>query len=290
MSCFYFFYVFTNLLPTLRLLGASVSVALSGGLRLHIAFLFAGIPARIPVYCATVLIIYATYTIDRAMGSEEDVVNKIELAGSNRIVGLTLALLMFLMGFFVFANKGIFAAAFIPSVIGALYSRSFIFKGCRFSLKGGGGIKNLVIGLTWGGTMAVIVGNYSGAIPGIAILMFYGIKLFCNSVIYDMKDIRGDLGAGIITIPAQHGICKAKKMILAINLSIHSIMVILLLSGILYPEWALLAYSFFSLLTLITFYSPEREVAGCSIDKYARIFLVDGESITALLIRTLVHL
>lgn len=280
----------TRSLPTLRLLAASVLVALSGGLRLHIAFLFAGIPPKIPVYCAAGLIIYATYTIDRTMGSKEDAVNKSELSGSNKMIGISCALFMFMIGTVVLAMERIIAAPFVPLLIGALYSRGISVNGHHFSLKGGAGMKNLVIGLTWGGTMAIIVGAFAGTIPAFAIFMFYGVKLFCNSVIYDMRDTRGDAAAGIMTIPARYGILNVKKILLFPFIGFHGIMAIFLLFGTLRPEWAVLGYSFLSSLTVITCYNSEREFSGNKVHKYIKEFFVDGESAAALIIRSLLNL
>ncbi|HLB69592.1 MAG: hypothetical protein OIN88_11445 [Candidatus Methanoperedens sp.] len=65
-------------LPTLRLLSSSAAVAISGALRLHIAFLFSGIEPKIMVYLAGGLIIYATYTLDRTFSSNEDEINRKE--------------------------------------------------------------------------------------------------------------------------------------------------------------------------------------------------------------------
>jgi len=282
--------VFTRFTPTINLLGTSILVAFSGSLRLHIAFLFAGITPRIPVYCAAGFIIYATYTIDRAVGSREDIVNKGELAGSNRRVGFACAFLMFIIGAVTLAQEGIIFAPFIPLVIGAFYSRGIRFNGSLYSLKGGAGMKNLVIGLTWGGTMAIIVGYSAGILPGIAIFMFFGGKLFCNSVIYDMKDIRGDTAAGIITIPARYGITNAKLMLLIPTIGLHGTMAILILSGNLCPEWAVLSYSLLSILIVLACYNPKCELSGCRASKFIRGFFVDGESATALIIRSLLNL
>lgn len=263
-------------------------VAVSGSLRLHIAFLFAGLPPIISIYSAAGLIIYATYTIDRSMGSREDAVNRAELSGSNRMIGVGIALLLFFIGAVLLAMEGIIAAPFVPFLIGGLYSHGICVCGHRFSLKGGIGMKNLVIGLTWGGTMAFIVGALAGTIPAVAILMFYGTKLFYNSVLYDMKDIRGDTVAGIMTIPARYGIRNAKKLILFPFFGLHCIMAILLFSGILHQEWLILAYSLLSGLAVIIVYNPGCERAGYRIHRYIREFFIDGESGTALIIRSMV--
>lgn len=276
------------ILPTLHLLGSSVVVAVSGSLRLHIAFLCTGIPAAVPIYCSAGLIIYAIYTIDRATGSKEDTVNKGELSGSNRKAGIAIALFVFVIGTLILAQEKIIVAPFVPFLIGGLYSYGIRLHGRRFSLKGGAGMKNLVIGMTWGGTMGLIVAGRGSISSALAILMFYGIKLFCNSVIYDMKDIRGDREAGIITIPARYGIRNAKKLILIALSGLHGTMAILFLRGLLCPEWTILSYSLLSGLAVIAWYDPERELAGNRAHRYIREFFIDGESLTALILRSVV--
>ncbi len=262
-------------------------VAVSGSLRLHIAFLLAGIPAIIPIYCAAGLIIYATYTIDRATGSKEDTVNKAELSGSNRKIGIAIALFLFVIGAVILAKERIIAAPFVPFLIGGLYSHGIRLHGHRYSLKGGAGVKNAVIGMTWGGTMAMIVWDCADAIPALAIFMYYGVKLFCNSVVYDMKDMRGDAAAGIMTIPASFGVSGSRKMLLGASFGLHGMMAVLLLSGTLRPEWIIMAYSFFSFLVVIGCYNPESELAGSRVQRFIREYFIDGESAIALLIRYL---
>ena len=75
-------------------------------------------------------------------------------------------------------------------------------------------------------------------------------------------------------------------MLLFPFLGLHCIMVILLLSGNLRQEWAILVYSFLSGLAILICYNPEFEVAGSSLHRYIREFFVDGESMTALIIRS----
>src|SRR5512137_1618095 len=92
--------------PTIQLLNSSTAVAIGGGLRLHIAFLLAGLAARIPEYCACALIIYATYTLDRALDCKEDAINKSELRGANARIGVLACVVTFLIGSYLFILDG----------------------------------------------------------------------------------------------------------------------------------------------------------------------------------------
>src|SRR5574341_2622251 len=122
--------------PTIRLLSASILVALSGVFRIYIASLFLGIVPDIPVYLAGFLVIYATYTLDRALGCEEDCINRKELASSRKEIALVLCLISFITGSFIFARYGLILTAFLPLIIGYIYSKG-IHIGCiSLKLKG----------------------------------------------------------------------------------------------------------------------------------------------------------
>jgi len=76
------------------------------------------------------LIIYTVYTLDRALESQEDAINRTELNGSNKKVGLTVSLLAVIIGSYILAKEGILTLAFLPFITGYLYS-----KGIKASYK-----------------------------------------------------------------------------------------------------------------------------------------------------------
>jgi hypothetical protein len=59
---------------TFKLLNSASLVGFSGGLRLYLAFLLAGIAPNFVLIIAASLIIYATYTLDRSLENKEDVI------------------------------------------------------------------------------------------------------------------------------------------------------------------------------------------------------------------------
>lgn len=128
-------------LPTLYLLNSSTLVAFSGALRLHIAFLFASIEPNIPVYVAMGLVIYSTYTLDRALDSEEDAINRSELTGANRHAAIIASIIAFFAGALIFAGEKIYFASFFPFIVGFLYSKGIKAGKLRIKLKGGMGGK-----------------------------------------------------------------------------------------------------------------------------------------------------
>jgi 4-hydroxybenzoate polyprenyltransferase len=270
---------------TLELLKSSVLVAFSGFLRVHIAFLLLKLQPNLLTCVAGGLVIYAVYTIDRALGSEEDSVNRKELDGSRKEVGLVVSLLTFLMGSYVFAKEGMLVFAFIPFITGYLYSKGIKIGKYSLRLKGRLGVKNLVVGLTWGACIAGLAGGNSGSIiPVILVFIFFGAKLFVNSTIYDFKDIKGDTLAGIKTLPVSLGEKSTRNLLTGIHLISHLILGIAIIYKVLPFEPVIILSSL--ILGLLCIQNYTKCIDGeFPHQKLGRIALVDGESTSILGIR-----
>jgi len=270
---------------TLELLKSSVLVAFSGALRIHLAFILLHIQSSVLTCVAGGLIIYTVYTLDRALGAEEDTVNRKELNSSNKKVGLAFSLLAFIIGTYILAKEGILALAFIPFITGYLYSKGMKIGRFALKLKGGLGIKNIVVGLTWGIFIAGLAGSGCGnLVPIVLIFIFFGVKLFINSAIYDFKDIKGDTLAGIKTLPVSLGTRKTRNLLTAMHLLSHLALGIALIHGVLAFEPLIVLYSFIcGLICIQNFTNSEDE--NLSSKKLERTFLVDGESTSILGIR-----
>jgi 4-hydroxybenzoate polyprenyltransferase len=276
--------------PTIRLLNSSTLVAISGALRLHIAFLFAGIEPKLMVYLAGGLVIYATYTLDRALDSEEDTINRSELAGSKKRIAIIACIVAFLAGTLILAHENIYFASPFPFIVGYLYSKGIKIGKLKLKLKGSMGGKNIVIALTWGGTIAIIVSKWAGsALTIILIFLFYATKLFMNSILYDFKDIKGDMAAGIKTLPAFFGREGIRKILMALSLLLHSVMITVLSIGFIRPEIVILSYSFIISSTCSSFYLSAFEAQESGIRKYWREVMIDGESTVALVLRSIIN-
>ncbi|NLO30587.1 MAG: UbiA family prenyltransferase [Methanosarcina mazei] len=263
---------------TFELIKSSILVAFSGALRIHLAFLLMYIQSNILVCIAGGLIIYTVYTLDRALGSEEDSVNRKELNGSNKKVGLTVSLLAFMVGTYILAGEEMLPLAFIPFVTGYLYSKGIKIGKFALKLKGGLGVKNIVVGLTWGIFIAGLAGSgCRNLIPVVLIFIFFGVKLFINSTIYDFKDIAGDTLAGINTLPVSLGVRKTRNLLTAMHLFSHLVIGVALIHGALAFEPLIVLYSFVcGLICIQKFTHPEYEEFPSQ--KMERTLLVDGES------------
>ncbi|TFH46575.1 MAG: prenyltransferase [ANME-2 cluster archaeon] len=276
--------------PTLRLLNSSTPVAISGFLRLHVAFLFAGIEPKIMIYLGGGLIIYATYTLDRSLDCEEDTINRSELTGAKKQIAVTACIITFLVGAFMLAKGNIYFASFFPFIVGFLYTKGIKIGKLKLKLKGSRGGKNVVIALSWGGTIAIIVSKWEENIFTImTIFLFYLIKLFINSVLYDFRDIKGDMAAGVQTLPVCFGKDIIRKKLMTLCFLLHAVMIISLLMGFIRPELIILSYSFLVGFIPIYLYSSAFEVQGSGIRKHLREIMIDGESTIALALRAIIN-
>ena len=263
---------------TYELLKSSILVAFSGALRIHLAFLLLQIQSSIPTCIAGGLIIYTVYTVDRALGSEEDTINRKELSSSKKEVGLIVSMCTFLIGTFILAKQGMFALALIPFVTGYLYSKGIKIGKYTLKLKGGLGVKNFVVGFTWGTFIAGLAGsNYGNPIPIFLIFIFFGIKLFVSSAIYDFKDIKGDTLAGINTLPISLGVKNTRNLLGGMHMMSHMLLGIALINGVIAFEPLIILYSFVcGLMCIQKCTQPDDE--NVPSRKFERIILVDGES------------
>jgi 4-hydroxybenzoate polyprenyltransferase len=269
---------------TFELLKSSVLVALSGALRIHLAFLLLQLQSSLLVCIAGGLVVYTVYTLDRTLGSEEDTVNRKELSGSRKEVGLAVCLLTFLTGSYILAKEGLLIIAFIPFVTCYLYSKGIKIGKSAFKLKGGFGVKNLVVGLTWGLFIAGLAGSNCGKILPIALVFtFFGVKLFVNSTIFDFKDVKGDTLAGIKTLPVSLGERNTRNLLIGMYLLSHIILGIALINGIIAFEPLIILYSLICGLICIRKHTKsEKETPS---QKFERMLLVHGESVSILGLR-----
>jgi 4-hydroxybenzoate polyprenyltransferase len=233
------------------------------------------------------LVIYSVYTLDRALGSEEDIVNRKELSGSRKEIGLAASMLTFVIGSYVLTKEGMLALAFIPFITGFLYSKGIKIGKFTLKLKGGLGIKNFVVGLTWGAFISGLAGSTCKSIvPVVLVFTFVGVKLFVNSTIYDFKDVKGDTHAGIKTLPVSLGAQNTRNFLLGLHLLSHLILGIALINGVLAFEPFIILYSFICGLICIQSYTKSDDEES-PFRMLERTILVDGESTSIIGLRTI---
>jgi 4-hydroxybenzoate polyprenyltransferase len=276
------------LLPTISLLKSSVLVSISGALRIYIASLLLITEINMLNCLAGGLIVYAVYTLDRALESTEDAINRSELNGANKKLALLVCLITFAYGCYILNTSGLLLIALMPLITGYLYSKGLNFGKLNLKLKGGLGVKNLVVGLTWGTFIASIAGvGLESPLPVLLVFFYYGSKLFINSAIYDFKDIKGDLMAGIRTLPVSLGEKNTRKLLLVLHIISHSLLIAAIAMNLLAFEPVVVLYSFFIGMLYIFRLTLNRK-NETTWGKTERLFLVDGESGSILYLRAMI--
>ncbi|MCZ7381418.1 MAG: UbiA family prenyltransferase [Candidatus Methanoperedens sp.] len=274
---------------TINLLNASTLVAISGAFRLFIAVLFLGAEPRFLAYIAGGLVIYTIYTLDRALECKEDAVNRSELTGSRKDIAFFVSISAFVFGTFILFKEMLYFLPFLPLAVGYLYSKGIKIGGFNLKLKGGLGVKNLVVALTWGAFITGIAGkSVDNIIPLIFVFIFFSSKVFINSIIYDFKDVKGDSLVGIRTLPVQLGEKKTVVFLLILHIIIHLGMFVAIIMGFIAFEPIILLYSFTAGIICINYYSIATEIES-KARKLIREFLIDGESTTEVSLRLLIN-
>jgi len=271
--------VSNNILPTLRLLNSASLVGFSGGLRLYLAFLLVGLTPDIILVIASCLIIYATYQLDRSLENKEDQINHPEFYGANMKAGVVASGVCAVTGAVLFFSKHLISPPLFPFFVGILYSRGIPLGRSTIKLKGGCGIKNLVIGISWGGTIGLIIAALALPAAALIIGLYFGMKLFINSTIFDLKDIEGDLAAGIRTLPVVLGESRLRYFLMALCLVQHALLIISMATGLLASFWILPAYSFCASTLVICCYSSTWESSPTWLKKKFRILAINYEPI-----------
>ena len=104
--------------------------------------------------------------------------------------------------------------AFFPFFMGFIYSRGIKIGKFKLSLKRGYGIKNIVVAFTWAFTTCVLIYKWTETFFQLLLVFaFFFLKSFINSVICDCRDIKGDLAAGLTTIPIYLGEKRTRKIL-----------------------------------------------------------------------------
>lgn len=146
--------------------------------------------------------VYTTYTLDRALECEEDKINKRTVRGVRKDLSLSFCLISFLTGTFILSREGLQLVAFIPIVVGYVYSNGVKTGDVKLKVKGGFGIKNLVVALTWSAFITGIISRWTDSMASLfSVFSFFFTKLFITSTVNDFQDVKGDMAAGIKPLP-----------------------------------------------------------------------------------------
>ncbi len=252
---------------TLRVLGSSAINGISGWFRLYIAFIIAGKVPDLALCLGFSFVVYAVYTLDRALKSKEDEVNRPETNDSDKNTILFIVSIFLVTAISIlFIKKVSPLAALIPFAIGFLYTKGLKIGSFSIKFKQGLGIKNIVVSFTWAFTILAFIYNYTGNyLLSFFIFIFFFFKSFINTVLFDCKDISGDSLAGLTTIPVYFGEKRTGIILQLLNSSSHLFLTASVLSGLVEFDTIILFYSWIAGSAYISLYANSRKTIFRSI-------------------------
>lgn len=189
-----------------------------------------GIDIDIKILLISFLIFFSIYSINRKTDIKEDIINNENRAYFIRNYGKMLniiGILFYPIAFFIglLISPVIAFSTLIPILIGILYSVKWVpeslYKYLKFRrLKDILIVKNMSVAFTWAFTILLLITLSSNVIISSSIIfilfIFFFIRVFVNTVMFDMRDVRGDMSEEVKTIPIIFGEKNTKKMLTSI--------------------------------------------------------------------------
>lgn len=173
-----------------------------------------------PILLSTAfLVTFGVYGLNKFTDKNEDSINRPEILANTSKYYLVFSVGSMLIGFLIGLLESIlaFVFLFVPVIVGIVYSVQFTKSIPR--LKEIVGIKSLVVAISWSLTGSLLPASLCHeSVQVIAIFFIYiFIKIFVGTILCDVLDIKGDLAAGIETIPTRLLKKKTKRLLLIVN-------------------------------------------------------------------------
>ncbi|NYT01097.1 MAG: UbiA family prenyltransferase [Methanocellales archaeon] len=169
---------------------------------------------------------FAIYNFDRTIKQKEDLINDPErtrLFAGNRKIWIIIGTFSFIASMALALREGLNIFLTMFSIISV-----YVGYGIGFPLiprlKDIPGVKNLVLVSSWT-IVPTILPNLSesgvlekkGILLSIMIFYFIFIKILVNSILYDVRDIKGDSATGVRTLPVVLGVKNVRMILLIFN-------------------------------------------------------------------------
>lgn len=267
-----YWFEFVNILEKtiLFLSVSSLSVGISGFFATFIAYLLLGIPVRIDICIAVFLMAFSLYSINKITDIKEDAINIPErlsfIKGRGNLIlaySILAYILCILMTFLDSPSSAMLC--FIPLIANVLYG-SRLLPGLP-RLKDIPVMKNVVVAVSWAITLTLLpAAHIMYERSTIALVFFFMlIKAFVNTVLYDLRDVKGDRENKIKTLPVILGTEKTVLVLLALNSALLPLLIIF--SG---SAWTITAMLILNGFACILYF-------GENMNKLAMDVFVDGE-------------
>ncbi len=211
----------------LRLAYANVIIALSGLGFAVMACLLAGVSPTFGLVAPAFTTIFAAYTFDKcARLDPQDAINDPERSAfiaRYRWLLIAAAVAGLVGGGVLCARGGVLAVLlYLSPFIGAiLYTLPVVPtpRGMR-KIKEVTVLKSVWVALAWGsgaGLLPLVLADAASERVAIIALAFTTVKMFVNTVFFDLGDVVGDRAEGVATIPVRFGFSATRTMLHVVN-------------------------------------------------------------------------
>ena len=275
------------------IVSSSILVSLTSSMVLLLSFTLYGVKVDTPLLMAAFVLTFAVYNLDKVIMQKEDVINDPDrlkfFMGRERtwivisVVSLTLSVVLGAT-----EGLGVLLTLLLPLAVYAGYSIGLPFMP---RLKEIPVVKNVVLVATWA-LVPTLLPNLSKLGPVgekgmlLSILVFYFIftKIMVNSILFDLRDVKGDGESGVRTLPVVLGVKRVRRLLLLLNSTLFLWITVCWLLGSFSQYLPILAASTLYGFWYIHFFTREPGQKRILVD-----LLVDGEWIPLALVIALVH-
>ncbi len=205
---------------------SSLFIGGTGFFKTYIGYILLGMHPNIQVCFAVFLISFSVYTLDKIADLDKDITNMPErmrfLKGRKTSVLIcAIAAFLFSMALAFLDRPLSLLIILVPVVANAIYGTRLIPGLPR--LKDIPVMKNVVVAISWA-LVTILIPALHLANPEswivFMVVYFMFIKTFIDTVLYDVRDVKGDRENGVRTIPVLIGPKKTVVVLLALNSSL----------------------------------------------------------------------
>ena len=205
------------------LMVSSVFTAFTSLMMLYFSFIVLGVTPIPVLLCAMFFVIYSVYSLNKVTDREEDAANmpaRYTFVAGNEQFLLTIAIAAYIAALLLGLIESPLAAGIllVPFLSGIIYSTNSLSRIGIPRLKDILLVKSLTVAFSLAVCAAFLPALY---LPDSAklyfIFPFFFIKVFINTVLFDVRDVKGDTLNGVRTIPVAIGVKKTRQMLLFIQ-------------------------------------------------------------------------
>lgn len=223
----------------------------------------------------TALITYSVYSLNRITDISEDTSNlpeRIAYLHNKKMIILISSGLAYLIALIIgfLRDEYLLLIFLMPLFIGILYS----VRLSSFRIKDVFAMKNLSVAFSFAFSASAVPFLFNQNIV-IALLLFtlLFIKIFVNTVLFDIRDIEGDKKSGARTIPVIWGINKTKSILMVMNSLLFIWLIVCYVTEIFIIYLPVILFSIIYTYAYIWLFVVRKKPHN----KYNYDFLIDGE-------------